>query len=151
MDIFIDTSIWISSRFGAGPEHDWAVQCLDRKGGLFISPYVIDEVVAYCLGSRDLKHKRLPERRAMAETFLKLFQETGAVQVLSVDDAQFGEAKTLFESSGLSLSLTDWTDLIVARDNRISDVASFDRAFRDCAKIPGFERIRILPREIGPP
>ncbi len=145
MDIFIDTSIWISSRFGAGPEHDWAVQCLDRKTGLFVSPYVIDEVVAYCLGSRDLKHKRPSERRAMADAFLKLFQESAAVQVLSVDDAQFGEAKTLFESSGLALSLTDWTDLIVARDNRISDVASFDRAFRDCAQIPGFERLRILP------
>jgi predicted nucleic acid-binding protein len=147
MDTFVDSTIWIASRFGAGAERDWANSYLARDHGLFLSTFIIDEIVAYCIGSRDLKHKTLAERRQMAGSFLKLFQESGAVQVLQVSDAQFTEAKIRFEQSRLGLSLTDWTGLIVARDHGITDLATYDRAFGDAARTTGFERIRVLPAD----
>jgi len=149
MDAFIDSSVWIASRFEAGDRAEWARQYLDRPSGLFISEYIVDEVVAFCLGNRELKSRPARERIGIARKFLDIFQNSGAVEILPVGTGQFGEAKTLVEESGLGLSVTDWTDLVVARDRGIRDLCAFDNAFRDAVKLPGFSRIRIVPGD-GP-
>jgi predicted nucleic acid-binding protein len=146
MEFFIDTNVWIASRFEAGDAADWARRFLDREEGLVTSQYIVDEVVAFCLGARELKHRPTAERLAMARAFLEIFQGSGKVDVLPVSELQFGEAKSRFEESRLGLTITDWTNLVLTRDRNITGLCTFDRALREAARA-GPWRIRALPED----
>jgi predicted nucleic acid-binding protein len=90
---------------------------------------------------------RHSERKRLAAEFLSSVQKSSEIKVLEVLSDQFVESKTRFEQNQFPLSLTDWSNLIVMRDNGLTELFTFDNWFRDAVKLQEFSKIHVIPAE----
>jgi len=141
---FVDSCVWIAALFLGHRDHARAVSLLKEPGRLHTSDYVIDEVVSFIPGSA-----RLPadgaKRRSEAVRFMQTAENAANIDVLAVTGNRFGEAKSAAERYGLGLTLTDWTHILLMKENRIKTLLSFDREFLKARNIPDFGSFRLVP------
>jgi len=141
---FVDSSVWIASLFPGHREHSRAKSLLKNDGKRYTSNFVIDEVVAFILGSAQLPDD--PEnRRSEALRFMKFAEDTNKVAALAVTGGHFGEAKSFAENIPLKLTLTDWTNLILMKENRIKTLLTFDKEFKEARNLPELGFFRVVP------
>jgi predicted nucleic acid-binding protein len=141
---FVDSCVWIASLFPGHREHARAKSLLKNDGKQYTSNFVIDEVVAFILGSAQLPDDP-GKRRAEALRFMKFAEDTQKVAALAVTGGHFGEAKSFAENIPLNLTITDWTSLILMKENRIKTLLSFDREFKNARNIPNLGFFRVMP------
>jgi predicted nucleic acid-binding protein len=144
---FVDSCVWIAALFEKDGRGEVARSLLDRQSILHTSTFVLDEVVSFHLGNREMARYRHSERKRLAAEFLSSVQKSSEIKVLEVLSDQFVESKTRFEQNQFPLSLTDWSNLIVMRDNGLTELFTFDNWFRDAVKLQEFSKIHIIPAE----
>ena len=141
---FVDSCVWIASLFPGHREHARAISFLKEDGRPYTSNFVIDEVVSFILGSAQLPDEP-DNRRAEALRFMKFAEDTKKVAALPVTGGYFGEAKSFAEANPLKLTLTDWTNLILMRENHIKTLLTFDQEFKKARNIPTLGFFRVVP------
>jgi predicted nucleic acid-binding protein len=141
---FVDSCVWIAALFPGHRDHSRAVSLLKQPGRLCTSEFVIDEVVSFILGSAQLPDDAA-RRRSEAVRFMKFSEDAANVEALAVTGGQFGEAKSAAERYGLGLTITDWTNILLMKENRVKTLLSFDRGFLEAQNIPDFGFFRLAP------
>lgn len=141
---FVNSCVWIASLFPGHREHAVVKSLLKNDGKPYTSNFVIDEVVSFILGSAQLPNDP-DKRRAEALRFMNFAEETEKVAAIPVTGGHFGEAKSFAEDNPLKLSLTDWTNLILMKENRIKTLLTFDQEFKKARNIPSLGFFRVIP------
>jgi predicted nucleic acid-binding protein len=76
---------------------------------------------------------------------MKFAEDTNKVAALAVTGGHFGEAKSFAENIPLKLTLTDWTNLILMKENRIKTLLTFDKEFKEARNLPELGFFRVVP------
>lgn len=138
MAIFLDTGFFIALYNTLDENHKRAQECANyllknTYGKAFTSNYVLDEAVAFSLRKLSTEHALKIEKN---------IQDSKLVDMLFVDDAIFAEAKLNFKKfSGLGLTITDWTNIVLMSLNKIDKILSFDSGFDKIKNIKEFKKI----------
>ncbi|MBM4250176.1 MAG: PIN domain-containing protein [Euryarchaeota archaeon] len=140
----VDSCVWIAALFPGHRDHARAAALLRGATRLHTSDFVIDEVVSFILGSAQLPDDGA-RRRSEALRFMQMVEDAAAIDVLSVTGTHFGEAKSAAETYGLGLTLTDWTNILLMRENGIRTLLTFDRGFAGARNLPGLGFFRVVP------
>jgi len=145
MVAFVDSAVWIGSRFDEDPNHKAARGLLSGRRDLCTSNFVIDEVVSFFMGSRRHGLPRL-ERKKAARDFLDLVQKSTDIRVITITGDHFASAKAESENRPFGLTITDWTTVIVMKELGIAELLTFDKEFRKLKRIPGYEFLQVRSR-----
>lgn len=144
---FVDSCVFIAALFEKDGRGDIARSLLNKQSILYTSTSILAEVVSFHLGNREMARYKPSDRKRLASEFLKSTQKTSQVKVLEVSSDQFVESKTMFEQHHFPLSITDWSNLIVMRDNGLTELFTFDNWFRDAVRLQDFNKIHVIPAE----
>ena len=121
--VFVDTGVWFSLLVTKDPEHSQSIRWFNALNEPVVtSDYVVDETLTRLL---------MRGERTKAIEFGNLVIVGSAAILHKVTELQFNRSWLLFQRlSAAGLSFTDCTSHIVARDLRVSKVASFDHHFQ---------------------
>ena len=121
--IFIDANIFLAYFNEDDVHHARAIHVFDQvKGGsygrAFTSDYVFNEVVGVAL-------RKFGKKNAVRSGEWII----GNIPIINIDEPVFSSAWRAFTGSGQTLSLVDWTNLIVMKLANVEHIATFDKAF----------------------
>lgn len=138
--LFLDTGILVAAINPRDALHDDASAILDRIAAReWRSVHTSDFVLAESL---NFISRKLRDPRAVDALHAHVFGEEGiapvVTSVLRVHAARFAVALEKFRRHvDGGLSFTDWTNLVVMGDERISTIATFDAGFAGQARVVG--------------
>ncbi|KKU01452.1 MAG: hypothetical protein UX05_C0021G0006 [Candidatus Amesbacteria bacterium GW2011_GWC2_45_19] len=125
--IFLDTSYLVAIEVEKDHNHQQAVKIRDdiirgKFGKLFISDYIFDETVTVTLGrTKDIKKVIFIGEHLKASS-----------KIFKVDEKIFRKAWTIFkEQKETYFSFTDCTTIGIMDENDITNIATFDKEFRN--------------------
>jgi len=121
--VFVDTGVWFALLVSKDPNHQRSTEWFSTLSEpVMTSDYVVDETLTLLL---------MRGERTKAINFGNLVI-VGSMAILhKVTEEQFNQSWILFQQlSSSGLSFTDCTSHIVARDKRVSKIASFDHHFQ---------------------
>jgi predicted nucleic acid-binding protein len=138
MRLFVDTGPLLAAVLPRDPDHDAAVAILRRATeGAWTSVHTSDFVLAEALNFIRMKVKRAQTAEALvtlafgSDKFPPLFQS-----VSRVHSARFAVALDHYQKEfGRGLSLTDWTSVVIAQDEGLDEIATFDDGFRALLRV----------------
>lgn len=133
MKVFVDSGIWTAALLERDKYHESASQILSdilrKYKYIYVSDWIVDEVVSF-LGRK---------RWQLVQKAVRTMQESGKVEILNVYPALFASAKVCLEQyPEHNLTLTDWTSLILMKENEIEEMASVAREFERVRSIREF-------------
>jgi len=151
MGVFIDTGIFVGAFFERDQYHKEAKELFERAyvveefGKAFTSDYVLDEFV-----SRMISHGRM-KGKGIEKDFLKNIRkgedaiQNSKIDMLHVTDELLANAKIYFKAHYyLGLTLTDWTTVMLMKDNKIEHLLSFDSPFGRLNEIEEFRFLKLI-------
>ncbi len=125
--ILLDSSFLVAIAVATDENHEKAKKIIEEIltgafGEMIISDYVFDETVTVTLlKTRDLK------KAVFVGENLRLSART-----INVDDNLFDISWNVFkEQKNTQLSFTDCTNIALMRNNKIKNIATFDKDFKD--------------------
>jgi predicted nucleic acid-binding protein len=142
---FVDTCIFFGALNPIVPEHNKARKLLEwafRKGFLYTSTWILDEVISLALSKRSRLSK--VQRRELALRLIECIEESGNIELLFISPEVISSAKACFRKYRLPISLTDWTSAVLMENQGISFILSFDLDFDNIRKIDKFSFITRL-------
>lgn len=141
--------VWIAAFNKDNPDHDKASAILERirlhdNRIIFTSDYVFNEIFGFI--TKNQRHGNLTstQREAAIKKVMTNIYDSTTVSIEMVSEFIFGTAiQYLQNHSEISASLTDWTIFLIATEEEIPIVASFDADFRKIVKLSEFSKIKI--------
>lgn len=136
--LFLDTGVLVASVAPRDAHHEAAWRILDRvAAGEWSSVHTSDYVVAESMNFIARKVKSKGAAEALADHVFGSTRGPAVVtSVLRIHSGRFATAAASFRKHfDEGLSFTDWTSLVVMEDERIGQIATFDRGFAGRATV----------------
>lgn len=132
---FVDTTVFVAAFNKRDTHHRRGRELLSKSfekfDWLYTSDYILDETISLAWS-----------RTKNTELILKLdeiIEDSEKVQMIHVDETTLATAKTYMrEFSEAIPTLTDWTSLVLMKNNKIPLVLSFDDHFKKAKGIKEF-------------
>jgi predicted nucleic acid-binding protein len=135
---FIDTTVFVAAFNTKDINHQRGKELLSKSfekfKWLYTSDYVLDEIISVAWSRT--KNKELILQLD------KIIEESEKVRLLHVDETALATAKFyLRKFTEMIPLLTDWTSLVLMKDNNITSILSFDEHFNRVKGIEEFSHI----------
>lgn len=145
--MFVDTNIFVAALNEKDSDHKRAKVLLETAFGrlhqLYTSDYILDECfsLAWSATRKQPKRSRLSLIRRLDDTI----QESEKLRLLKVNEGDFATAKSYLRTNpGIIPTLTDWTSLVLMKENRVSRILSLDKHFNGVRKIQDFRDVLLV-------
>jgi len=136
---FVDTNIFIAALNKRDKFHEKGRALLTKAFKTALSLHASDYILNECL---TVAWARTRDTN-LIQQLDTLIQASEKIEILKVDEPAFATAKSYMRKHpNIIPTLTDWTSLILMRDNKIPEILSFDTDFDNIKNIPEFKRIK---------
>lgn len=138
MRLFLDTGPLLAAVLPRDPDHKAAVEILHRAvDGAWTSVHTSDFVVAEALNFIRMKVKRVETAQAIVALTFGSPEAPPLVRAVSrVHATRFAAALDRYQRDfARGLSLTDWTSVVVAKDEDVEEIATFDQGFQGLLRV----------------
>lgn len=132
MRLFLDTGVILAAVLPRDPDHQAAVRIMrSLADGEWTAAYTSDFVLAEAFNFLRMKVKRADTAEALRGLVFGIEGVPPPVRgVLRVHAARFAAALDHYRDDfGRGLSLTDWTSVVLARDEELDAIATFNAGF----------------------
>ena len=136
---FLDTNIFVAALNKRDKLHEKGKTLLTKAFQTFPWLYASDYILNECLTVAWARTKNAN----LIQQLDTLIQESEKIQILKVDETTFATAKSYMRKHPETIpTLTDWTNLVLMRDQKILEIISFDTHFDPIKNIPEFTKTK---------
>ncbi len=142
---FVDTNVFVAALNEHDSDHKRGKVLLEsafqKFEWLYSSDYVVDE--CFSIAWSKTRKLPLPFRLSLIRKIDDTIQGSEKLRLLKVDEHDFSTAKALLrEHRRLIPTLTDWTSLVLMKNNAIQKIISFDGHFNDVKELEEFSWVK---------